>query len=153
LTHGSKKSVFLHKIALCQKLPSDSCRAGWSSWRGFDPSSSPSATLAEATYSPRQFLGNLSPITAAISHLNSGLLLGRACLIVLRKAHLSPKLCTPRLRYGSRNSNVSKSLRISTKRDFAALLGQARASEANSQCRGLNPSAPASHSRVRRTWL
>ena len=37
-----------------------------------------SATLPEAPYSPRQFLGKLSPITAAISHLNSGLLLGRA---------------------------------------------------------------------------
>jgi hypothetical protein len=38
-----------------------------------------SATLAEATYSPRKFLGNLSPITAANSHLNFGLLLDRAC--------------------------------------------------------------------------
>jgi hypothetical protein len=96
--------------------PPEYPRLRWATRRRFDPSSSPSATLAKATYSPRQFLGNLSPITTAISHLHAGLRLGRACLIVLRKAHLSPKLCTPRLRYGFRNSNVSKSLRISTKK-------------------------------------
>jgi len=31
-------------------------------------------------------------------------------LVILRKAHLSPKLWTPRIRYGARNSNVSKGL-------------------------------------------
>lgn len=32
----------------------------------------------------------------------------QGALIILRTAHLSPKLCIPRIRYGSRNSNVSK---------------------------------------------
>ena len=32
----------------------------------------------------------------------------QGALIILRKAHFSPKLWTPQIRYGSRNSNVSK---------------------------------------------
>jgi hypothetical protein len=47
---------------LCQELRTQEL-AGvlWPTWRRFDPSSSPSATLAEATYSPRQFSGQFKP--------------------------------------------------------------------------------------------
>jgi hypothetical protein len=76
----------------------------------------------------------------------------QGALIILRKAHLSPKLWTLRIRYGSRNSNVSKDLRISTKRGSAAPLGQARASDSNSPYRSSNPPAPASQSCVRRQF-
>jgi hypothetical protein len=38
-----------------------------------------SASLAEAVYSLPELVGNLSPVAAAISHLNSGLQIGRAC--------------------------------------------------------------------------
>jgi hypothetical protein len=68
--------------------------------------------------------------------------------IILQKAHFSLKLWTPQIRYGSRNSNVSKVLQISTKRGFAAPLGQARASVSNSPHQSWNPPAPASQSGV-----
>ncbi len=45
-----------------------------------------------------------SPVTAAISHLSSGLPIGRAGLLFSERP--SPKLWTPSIRYGSRNSNV-----------------------------------------------
>jgi len=49
--------------------------------------------------------------------------------IVLRKARFSPKLWTPSIRYGSRNSNVWSDLRTSSERGFAASLGQGGASD------------------------
>jgi len=49
--------------------------------------------------------------------------------VVLRKARFSPKLWTPSIRYGSRNSNVWSDLRTSSERGFAASLGQGGASD------------------------
>jgi hypothetical protein len=37
--------------------PSNSVGLRWSTWRRFDPSSSPSASLAEAVYSLHEFVG------------------------------------------------------------------------------------------------
>src|SRR5216683_1183620 len=47
-------------------------------WRRFDPSSSPSASLGRSPIFSARTCGELSPVAAAISHLNSGLLIGRA---------------------------------------------------------------------------
>lgn len=69
----------------------------------------------------------------------------QGALVILRKAHLSPKLGTPRIWYGSRNSNVSKRLSMPTKRGSAAPLGQARASDfqfAISRFESSGPSQP-----------
>jgi len=49
--------------------------------------------------------------------------------IVLRKARFSPKLWTPSIRYGSRNSNVWSYLLTSAESGSATSLGQARASD------------------------
>jgi len=53
----------------------------------------------------------------------------QSLVIFLRKSRFSPKLWTPQIWYGSRNSNVSKDLCFSTKTASAAPLGQARASD------------------------
>jgi hypothetical protein len=63
-------------------------------------------------------------------------------LILLRKAHFSPKLWTLRIRHGSRNSNVSRGLRILTKRGSAAPLGQARATDFEFAISRFESSAP-----------
>jgi hypothetical protein len=73
----------------------------------------------------------------------------QGALVILRKAHLSPKLWTPQNRYGARISNVSRGFRTSIKIGSATPLGRARASESNSPYRGLNPPAPASQSCIR----
>jgi hypothetical protein len=48
----------------------------------------------------------LCPVAAAIFHWSFGLPVGRTGLIILRKAHFSPKLWTPPIRYGSGNPKV-----------------------------------------------
>jgi hypothetical protein len=64
--------------------------------------------------------------------------------IVLRKARFSPKLCTPSIRYGSRNSNFRSYLQTSAQRGLAASLGQRVSLISNSPYRGLSPPASAS---------
>ena len=53
----------------------------------------------------------------------------QSLLILLRMAHLSPELWTLRIRYGSRNSNVSRGLWIVVKWGSSTPLGQATASD------------------------
>jgi hypothetical protein len=53
----------------------------WSTRRRFDPSSSPSASLPNAAYSPGRTRGQLSPITAVIPQLSSVLSIGKAGLL------------------------------------------------------------------------
>jgi hypothetical protein len=50
----------------------------WATWRRLDPSSSPSASLAEAPVFSARTCWQFGPVAAAISHLSSGLTIGRA---------------------------------------------------------------------------
>ena len=79
----------------------------WTTRRRFDPSSSPSASLPQTAYSPREFMG-IKPSSGSYFSFELRTPSQQGALIILQKAHLSPKLCTPRMRYGYRNSNVSK---------------------------------------------
>jgi hypothetical protein len=71
-----------HRLPTIPTFGALSACALWNTRRRFDPSSSPSASLAAAAYSLREIVGN-KPIFAAISDLSSGLLIGRS-------AHSSP---------------------------------------------------------------
>ena len=75
----------------------------------------------------------------------------RGAFDILRKAHLSPKLWTPRIRYGTRNSNLSKSLQTVTKIGSATPLGRARASDPIRHVTGRN--LPHSQSLFQRSFL
>src|SRR6267378_5524843 len=108
-----------------------------------------SATLAEAACSPGEFVGQLSPIAAPISHLSSGLLLGRGSSlfserpIYLRSSGLRG--------FGTVREipTFRRAYELQQKIGSATPLGQARASESNSPYRGSNPPAPATQSGVR----
>ena len=81
----------------------------WATWRRFDPSSSPSASLAAAAYSLGEIVGNRPNISSHFRfELRTSNRQGR--LILLRMAHFSPELCTPRIWYGARNSSASSCL-------------------------------------------
>jgi hypothetical protein len=96
--------------------------------RRFEPSISRSASLAAALYSLHEVVGNKPNIS---SHFWFELRTSnRQCrLILLQMARFSPELWTPRIRYGSRNSSVSRCLWNSTKWGSVAPLEQARASD------------------------
>jgi len=64
--------------------------------------------LTRAAYSPRVFV-SVQPHSGSYFPFESRTPLGSA-LVILQRAHLSPKLCTPRIQYGPRNSNVWKGL-------------------------------------------
>jgi hypothetical protein len=67
-----------------------------------------------------QLCWQLSPVLAAISDLSSRLLNRQSQLILLQMAHFSPEFWTPRIRYGSPNSSVSRGLGTLTKLGFCS---------------------------------
>jgi hypothetical protein len=71
-----------------------SSRLLWATRRRFDPSSSPSASLASAPLSPAGLHCKRSPISTAVLHLSSGLLTFQNLPIILRNSCFSPNLWT-----------------------------------------------------------
>jgi hypothetical protein len=65
---------------------------------------------------------------------------------ILRKGHLSLKLRTSRIRYGSRNSNGFEGLVNFGEKRFRGSFRQAKGPDSNSPYRGSSPAAPASQS-------
>ena len=104
---------------------------------------SPSASLAEAVYSPSGLIA-VKPSSSTDFSVGFRTPNRQSRLIFLRMAHSSPKLWTLKIWYGSRNSNVSRSAYEIQRRAVLGLASNRREGLiSNSRYRGSNPFAPA----------